>query len=338
MTKSVMTKSAMTDVAERVEPEQRTRADSGAVPAYIAITVAVVLWGLAPVATRYLVLRADPLGVLGLRFAMCSLLYLPVLPQLRGARRREAGGAQKIQAWTRRDVLLLVGCGIAGIVGYNVPVTYGTQHVQAALAGILLSTESLWIAGFSVLLLKERPSPRLLGALAVGGAGVATLLIAGGGLDVRASMLAGSALILLGASMWGLYSVCVGPLIRRVGTLPASALTLWIGTVPLVLFGGRAMSSAAGHMSASSWTVLVLYGLGPNIIGMLLWNYGVSRVPASRAAVFLYLYPAVGVAGGVFLLGERATAGMAIGGLLVLSALVLTTRAQRARDDEPPSA
>jgi drug/metabolite transporter (DMT)-like permease len=71
---------------------------------------------------------------------------------------------------------------------------------------------------------------------------------------------------------------------------------------------------------------------------MLLWNYGVSRVPASRAAVFLYLYPAVGVAGGVLLLGERATAGVAIGGLLVVSALVLTTRAQRARDDGPPAA
>ncbi len=334
MTQSAMTQSAATDVAERVEPEQQVRTDSGALTAYIAITIAVVLWGLAPVATRYLVLRADPLGVLGLRFAMCSLLYLPVLPRLAAARRRPSGGGR----WTRRDVLLLVGCGLAGIVGYNVPVTYGTQHVQAALAGILLSTESLWIAGFGALLLKERPSPRLLGALAVGGAGVATLLIAGGGLTVRASMLAGSALILLGASMWGLYSVCVGPLIRRVGTLPVSALTLWIGTVPLVLFGGPAMSSAAGHMSASSWIVLVLYGLGPNIIGMLLWNYGVSRVPASRAAVFLYLYPAVGVAGGVLLLGERATAGMGIGGLLVLSALVLTTRAQRARDEEPPSA
>jgi drug/metabolite transporter (DMT)-like permease len=328
MTDSVMTDSVTTDVAERVAPEQHTRAESGALPAYIAITIAVVLWGLAPVATRYLVLRADPLGVLGLRFALCSVLYLPVLPRLHAHGYRQPGAAR----WTRRDVLLLVGCGLAGIVGYNVPVTYGTQHVQAALAGILLSTESLWIAGFSVLLLKERPTPRLLGALAVGAAGVATLLIAGGGLDVRASMLVGCLLILLGASMWGLYSVCVGPLIRRMGTLPVSALTLWIGTVPLVAVGGPAMASAAGHLTAGSWTVLVLYGLGPNIIGMLLWNYGVSRVAPSRAAVFLYLYPAVGVAGGVLLLGERATAGMAVGGLLVVSALVLTTRAQRKRD------
>jgi drug/metabolite transporter (DMT)-like permease len=279
--------------------------------AFIAILVAVVLWGLAPVATRYLVLNADPLGVLGIRFALCSLAYLPVLPWLK------LGSAE----WNRRSLWLLAGCGVVGVVGYNVPMTLGIRDVHAGFAGILLSTEPLWIALLSVVVLRHRLTAPLAWGLAVAFAGVVTLSV-GNGLTVSTSMFGGAALVLLGAFMWGAYSVAVGPLVRRYGALRVSAVTMWIGTVPLLAICAAGMLSTT--LDATGWLVLFLYGLGPNLVGMLLWNYGLSRVPGPQAGLLLNLYPVVSVAGGVTLLDEPLTLTTLLGGLIVLAGLLVS--------------
>lgn len=279
--------------------------------AFAAILVAVVLWGLAPVATRYLVLNADPLGVLGIRFALCSLCYLPVLPWLKLG----------TVSWNRRTLFLLAACGIVGVVGYNVPMTLGIRDVHAGFAGILLSTEPLWIALLSVVVLKHRLTAPLAWGLAVAFAGVVTLSV-GNGLTVSTSMFGGAALVLLGAFMWGAYSVAVGPLVRRYGALRVSAVTMWIGTVPLLAICAPGMLSTS--LDATGWLVLFLYGLGPNLIGMLLWNYGLSRVPGPQAGLLLNLYPVVSVTGGVTLLDEPLTAMTVTGGLIVLAGLLLS--------------
>jgi drug/metabolite transporter (DMT)-like permease len=276
-----------------------------------AITVAVVLWGLAPVATRYLVLAVDPLGSLALRFAICSVCYLPLAPWL------------QLGEWNRRHLWLLLACGLVGILGYNVPMTLGIRDVQAGFAGILLATEPLWIALLSVLVLKQKLTAPLAWGLGVAFLGVITLS-AGNGVAVDGSMLGGAALVLLGAFMWGAYSVAVGPLVRRYGALRVSAMTMWIGTVPLVAFTLASMVTAGRDLTTTGWVVLCLYALGPNLVGMLLWNYGLSRVPGTRAGLMLNLYPVVSVLGGFLFLDEPVTAAAVVGGGLVIAGLILS--------------
>lgn len=286
--------------------------------AMAAITVAVVLWGLAPVATRYLVLAVDPLGSLALRFALCSICYLPVAPFL------------NLGTWTPRHRWLLLGCGLVGILGYNVPMTLGIRDVQAGFAGILLATEPLWIALLSVLVLKQKLTAPLAVGLAVAFAGVITLS-AGNGVAVDGSMLGGAALVLLGAFMWGAYSVAVGPLVRRYGALRVSAMTMWIGTIPLVVFTLSGMWDAGQALTTTGWVVLCLYALGPNLVGMLLWNYGLARVPGTRAGLMLNLYPVVSVAGGFLFLAEPVTVAAVVGGGLVIVGLVVSQRPRLTR-------
>jgi drug/metabolite transporter (DMT)-like permease len=318
------------------------RAAGGELPAYAAVLASVVLWGLAPVATRYLVLVADPVGVLGLRFALCGLCYLVVLPWLglRPARRgrhwlgrRRWSGVRSYgpgPAWTRRSVLAVLGCGLTGIVGYNLFVTLGIRHVPAGLAGILLATEPIWIALLSVAFLGHRLTPPLRWGIGLAFAGVALLGTGEGLHGALSATLAGSALILLGTLMWAVYSVAVGPLARDFGTLRISALTLLAGAVPLVALAGPVLGAAAGQLGSTGWLVLVLYALGPNLAGILLWNYGLSRLECARAGLLLYLYPVVSVAGGGLLLAEPVTVAMLAGGALVLLGLVVAQRRPRA--------
>jgi drug/metabolite transporter (DMT)-like permease len=81
------------------------------------------------------------------------------------------------------------------------------------------------------------------------------------------------------------------------------------------------------HLSPTAWAALAISGLFCTAATTLLWNWGIHRVPASRAGVFLNIEPALGSWLGVRLLGEHlgpyAWAG---GALILIAAITLTTR------------
>src|SRR5690242_6178368 len=92
--------------------------------------VAITMWGLAPVATRALVLQLAPLPLLVLRVALAAVVLLPVaVPVLRRFVRSEGGrGGGRVPR--------LVAAGLLGMVGYNLPVTLGLRWVPASTAAL----------------------------------------------------------------------------------------------------------------------------------------------------------------------------------------------------------
>ena len=57
---------------------------------------------------------------------------------------------------------------------------------------------------------------------------------------------------------------------------------------------------------------------------MLLWNVAVLSGGAARVSLLLYLEPVVSVLGAMVFLGERATAAVLAGGLLVIAGVLMT--------------
>jgi len=81
------------------------------------------------------------------------------------------------------------------------------------------------------------------------------------------------------------------------------------------------------HVSPTAWIALAISGVFCTATTTLLWNWGIHRVPASRAGVFLNIEPALGSWLGVQLLGEHLGPHAWLGGGLILTAAVaLTTR------------
>ncbi|HTV14109.1 MAG TPA: EamA family transporter [Acidobacteriaceae bacterium] len=78
------------------------------------------------------------------------------------------------------------------------------------------------------------------------------------------------------------------------------------------------------------WFAVAASGLICTAAATLLWNWGIHRVPASRAGVFLNIEPALGSILGVLVLGDRLGPGAWAGGaLIILAAVVLTTTGKR---------
>jgi len=73
------------------------------------------MWGLAPVATRALVMHLAPLPLLVVRLGAASIILLPWCGPV--LRRRPGWPA----------LARLLAAGLLGMVGYNLPVTVGLQ-------------------------------------------------------------------------------------------------------------------------------------------------------------------------------------------------------------------
>ena len=273
---------------------------------------AVGIWGMAPVATRALVLQLAPLPLLVVRMGVAAVVLLPwCAPVLRGPGR----------AYVPR----LIVAGLLGMVGYNLPVTIGLQWVPAATAGLVLASEPVWLLVLAAAFLGERVSRRSWAGAAVALAGVAVLAgpgvvsSRGGGRE-----LAGVGLVALGTLLFAAYTLMLRPLSRALGPVPATAASTVAGSLFYTVFAGTVTAGQFDRLPGSAWGELAFLAVGSNVVGMLAWNLAVVRLPGSRAGLLLYLEPLVSVVGAVTLLGERLTAGIAIGGVLILGGIAAT--------------
>jgi drug/metabolite transporter (DMT)-like permease len=96
------------------------------------------------------------------------------------------------------------------------------------------------------------------------------------------------------------------------------------------------MPPVAG-VSLKAWLALGASGVLCTATTTLLWNWGMTQVPASQAGVLLNMEPLIGSLLGVLVLGERLGPSAWVGGGLILTAAVtLTTRSKtRVREQLP---
>ena len=212
--------------------------------------------------------------------------------------------------------------GLLGMIGYNLPVTVGLQWLPASSAGLLLATEPVWVLVISYVFLGERAGPRVLLGSGVALAGVA--VIAGpsalsSGYGMRA--VAGAALVLLATMAFGGYTIVLRPLSEKYGPVPATAVSTVLGAVPYLAFVSPLWPS---RLSQPAWAELLFLALGSTVAGMLLWNQAIVRGGSARISRLLYLEPVVSVLGAMVFLGERATAAVLVGGVLVIAGVLMT--------------
>jgi len=85
------------------------------------------------------------------------------------------------------------------------------------------------------------------------------------------------------------------------------------------------------HISLKAWLALAASGLLCTATTTLLWNWGLTQVPASQAGVLLNMEPLIGSILGVFVLHESLGPTARAGGALILAAAILITTRSRTR-------
>jgi drug/metabolite transporter (DMT)-like permease len=127
-----------------------------------------------------------------------------------------------------------------------------------------------------------------------------------GDLLVFLSMFAAMVMVLLSKHLMAEY-----------GALQFIAWMIGIGTL-ILLAWIEATHPMRFRFSLHIWLAVVAQGILCTTAAFLLWNWGLARVPASHAAIFLTLEPLVGTLLGVIILNERLGAVGIFGGALTL--------------------
>jgi drug/metabolite transporter (DMT)-like permease len=197
----------------------------------------------------------------------------------------------------------LIGASLGTISIWYVAATASVLFIPSGQASILGYTMPLWAALIAVLLFGERPTPRLLLALAFGGGTVVLLAIPN--LRALADAPTGIACALIAAIGWA-----AGTLIQKRadwrGTHPLT-LTAWqmtVGSVPILV--GAAIF-ADWRPFVPSWPVLLAaihLAIVPTALGTLVWFRIVHLLPANTAAISTIIVPVIAVAGGAWAHGE----------------------------------
>ena len=115
-------------------------------------------------------------------------------------------------------------------------------------------------------------------------------------------------------------------LMEKHSPIVVTAYGLFAGTAMLViavpiLFGWPPVA----HVSAKAWWALAASGVLCTATTTLLWNWGMTQVPASQAGILLNMEPLVGSILGVAVLGDKLGPSAWTGGGLILAAAVTLT-------------
>lgn len=287
---------------------------------YLCVIIAATIWGGSFAATKIALAQTSPVPLLWLRF----LISIPVM--VFGAYLQKCLRLPK-----KRELLPMMFMGFQGIFFHQGIQAYAMRTASAANANWVMVASPALVALLGRVFLKERISRRGIAGLVLSATGVSLVLSLG---TVRNAAFAGFGsagdLILLGSVLnWAIFSIISRKFL--LGDVPSGFAILWemffslvYATLFLILTGYDFMEIAAFNMT--TWSAAIFLGVFSSATAYMFWFRGLSKLPAARVVIFQFLQPMVGIVISYFLVGERFTAWLFIGGALIAYGVYLVNK------------
>jgi O-acetylserine/cysteine efflux transporter len=207
---------------------------------------------------------------------------------------------------------------------------YTSMHagMPPGLAALVLQAQVVFTVVIAATWLGERPGAHQVVGILVASAG---LVVVGAGRGGHVTLVA-LLLCLAGALSWG-----IGNVVARRAAAPTSSglsMVVWSGVVvPVPLFllslaldGRDEVGAALAGLGFEAVTSTLFTAGLASLVGYSIFNGLLSRYPASSVVPFVLLVPPVAMASAWLVLGQAPNLPEALGGLVVLAGVLVTTR------------
>jgi O-acetylserine/cysteine efflux transporter len=261
--------------------------------AVLALAV-VAIWGSNFVVVKIALAALPPLLLAGLRFLIVLVPAAFFLPK------------PKV-SWAN---LAVYGFAIGGIQ-FGLMFFAMNGHISPGLASLVVQMQVFFTVGLSVLRPldggRERIARHQLAAFALALAGMGVIAAHNG----RGVTILGLCLTIVAGMGWAIANQAAREATRQ-GPVNMLAYVVWASlfAVPplllmsLLLEGWPAIRYGVTHAGWAIWATLIWQSAGNTMFGYAVWNWLLSRYPASTIAPLSLLVPVFGMASSAWWLGE----------------------------------
>ena len=289
---------------ERTEENRRTR-----LLATLALVTVTACWGSTFFLIKGLLDRVPTLDFLAIRFAIASLFLVLMAPRALGRLTRES----------RRHAI-----GLGGVYGLGqILQTAGLAHTPASVSGFITGMYVVGTPLLAAVLLRTRITAMTWLAVLLATAGLGVLTLDG------FSMGYGESLTLVAAGLYALHIVGLGAWSRPDQALGMSIIQIMVITV--VCFVATVPDGIVVPDQGRDWLSIVYMAVFAGALSMLGQTWAQAHLPPTRTAIIMTMEPVFAALFAVLLGNEALTSRMAIGGLMVLTAMLLVELVPRRR-------
>lgn len=287
---------------------------------WFLLILANVLWACSYVAAKFALRDISVNMMNALRMIISAVVLLPLLIVMR-----------KELNLTRRDLPQLALLAIIGFVVNKMLEFGGLSLTTASDVALLITSESIFTAALSWLLLRERFKPLTAIALLLGLLGVYLIVersiipnIPPGGGALR---ILGDLMVVLALVFESFYTVRGKALLVKHPPLLITSVAIVGSTIFWVpLAGGEILYSGWHPLSLAAWLGVGWLAIMSTVVAYLAWFKGLAEIDGSAAASTLFVQPLLGTVLAIILLRDQLLPTTIIGGILIVISVYLLSR------------
>jgi drug/metabolite transporter (DMT)-like permease len=290
---------------------------------WAGLWIVYVVWGSTYLAIRVVVETVPPFLSAGARFGFAGLAMLAFLAVRRGP------GVLRLE---RAQLLSCLAVGTL-LMGANAVVSVAEVEVPSSMAALLIASVPLWVILYRRGL-GDRVAARSVGAVLVGFAGVALLLLPGK--QTGGASLAGLLAVVGAAAMWAGGSVASPRLRLPRDPFVSGAWQMLLGGGVCALTG--ALVGELGDVNVAEFSFRSLAGLAYLVVfgswlAFTAYAWLLQNAPISRVATYAYVNPVVAIALGWAILGEAVTTLTFAGAAVIVASVAAVVRTESRRSN-----
>ena len=291
---------------------------------FLVLGVGVVVVSFAAILVRFAQAEAaSSLAIAAVRLTVAAIVLAP-FAWLR------AGG--EMLRLPRRELGLCILSGALLAAHFWAWIT-SLEHTSVASSTALVTTNPLWVALVSAIVLRERPGGAAIAGIGLTLAGSALVFAADASRTPgpEAALMLGNALALVGAMSASGY-LLVGRALRARVSLTAYIWLAYSTAAVLLLAGAMATGVSLMSLPSAAWMFMVALALGPQLIGHTTFNWALRRLTATFVAVAILGEPVGAAILAWLFFGEGFTTLQLIGFVLLLAGIFVAARDEQSRE------
>jgi drug/metabolite transporter (DMT)-like permease len=286
-----------------------------------ALLLASTLWAGSFIAMKLAIGVYGPMVVVFARMALASFCFLLLVGRFKSERYRPGDWKPLLFMALCEPCLYFLCEGMA------------LTYTSASQAGMIVAILPVLVAVSARFVLNERLSLQTWIGFAAAIFGVIWMTLHSASTEHAPNPLLGNALEFLAMCFAVGYMVTVKTLCDRFSPLFLTAVQAFVGCaffLPFLLLPGTTLPRVF-HLEA---VLAVLYlGIGVTLVAYWLYNFGVSRIPAGQASIFVNLVPVITLFLGWLILGEQLAPMQYVASGLVLFGVFLSQGRQAIPQD-----